>query len=52
MKDVYIAGTGCTAFGKLAGRSFQDLTREEDPVRPGRGMRWTVVLKPLFSTSA
>jgi acetyl-CoA acetyltransferase len=28
MKDVYIVGTSCTSFGKLAERSFQDLTRE------------------------
>ena len=28
MKDVYIIGTGCTAFGKRPGDSFKDLTRE------------------------
>lgn len=28
MKDVYIIGSACTAFGKFAERSFQDLARE------------------------
>jgi acetyl-CoA acetyltransferase len=28
MRNVYVIGTACTAFGKQADRSFQDLTRE------------------------
>lgn len=28
MRDVYVIGTGCTAFGKRPGDSFKDLTRE------------------------
>jgi len=28
MNDLYIVGTSCTAFGKQAGTSFQDLTRQ------------------------
>ena len=28
MKNVYIIGTSCTTFGRLAERSFQDLARE------------------------
>jgi len=28
MNDLYIVGTSCTAFGKKAGTSFQDLTRQ------------------------
>lgn len=28
MRDVYVVGTYCTAFGRLAERSFQDLARE------------------------
>lgn len=28
MRDVYVIGSACTAFGKFAGRSFQDLARE------------------------
>lgn len=28
MRDVYVIGSACTAFGKFAERSFQDLARE------------------------
>ena len=28
MRDVYVVGVSCTAFGKLPGRSFKDLVRE------------------------